>query len=342
MFAFRRTPSHEITRRLDAMAPAFRLLDSRLRDWFERDAVILRAHYSTLIEGYHTDPDRIQQVARTRKPRTPSEAASLDCVDALSHVDGLAADAIHGHSTILDLHARIMRHAASDTAPGQYRTGAVSVGTVYVPPFAPRMRRLQDRFVRWIEELQRKPEVPAILASLVHLGVAQIHPFFDGNGRTARALATLMLNRGDNGFERLVVPDGVFAKDQAAYYAQLGRANGSLDAPNSDVTEWVVYSLLALEAAVMELLTRLQQGHELLRRLEEEDGLNPRQVSALAGAWLRGSIYPRTFLEVSGVSRGTVWSDLSRLVEARWLTVSGRTTARVYRPAERLRKLTPD
>ncbi|MFQ5945185.1 MAG: Fic family protein, partial [Anaerolineae bacterium] len=321
------------------MAPGFKLLDGRLRVWFERDAVILRAHYSTLIEGYHTDPNRIQQVARTRKPRTPSEAASLDYVDTLSHVDNLDPDLIHGHSTILNLHARIMRHAAPDTTPGQYRTGGVSVGTVYVPPSPPRMSRLQDRFVSWMNDLQRKREDPAILAGLAHLGIAQIHPFFDGNGRTARALATLMLNRGDHRFERLVVLDGVFARDQAAYYAQLRRANGSLDKPNSDVTEWLVYSLLALEAAVTDLLTRLQEGHELLRQLDAEDDLNPRQISALAGVWLRGAVYPRTFQEVSGVSRGTVWSDLSGLVEAGWLTVSGQTTARAYRPGERLIKL---
>lgn len=77
--------------------------------------------------------------------------------------------------------------------PGQYRTHAVHVGS-YVPPrTGDEVRRLMAEFVRWFNE-DRPRQWPAVIRALAaHFYVISIHPFGDGNGRTARGVESFLL-----------------------------------------------------------------------------------------------------------------------------------------------------
>ena len=77
--------------------------------------------------------------------------------------------------------------------PGQYRTHAVHVGS-YVPPrTGDEVRRLMAEFVRWLNE-DRPRQWPAVIRALAaHFYLISIHPFGDGNGRTARGVESFLL-----------------------------------------------------------------------------------------------------------------------------------------------------
>jgi Fic family protein len=80
-----------------------------------------------------------------------------------------------------------------------------------------------------------------------------IHPFRDGNGRTARALMTLMLRR--EGFEyEILVLQRLLDEDREAYIAALRRADAG------DLTEWIVYLGQAIRQALLETQRLKQLG----------------------------------------------------------------------------------
>ena len=98
--------------------------------------------------------------------------------------------------------------------------------------------------VEWINAELTDGEAPApIVAALAHYQFATIHPYLDGNGRTVRLLATLILRKAGYGLQGIYSLDEHYAKSLSSYYAALtvgshnyydGRAEG-------DVTPFVGY-----------------------------------------------------------------------------------------------------
>lgn len=94
---------------------------------------------------------------------------------------------------ILRLHALIL-HDLHETA-GQWRNQAVFIrGSNHRPPHADQVPELMVQWVRWLEgEGLNYP--PVLRAAIAHHGFVAVHPFIDGNGRTARLLLNLQLLR---------------------------------------------------------------------------------------------------------------------------------------------------
>ena len=95
--------------------------------------------------------------------------------------------------TILALHRLVTDRILDE--PGQFRHGAVHIrGAQLTPPPAREVPGLMDTWVAWLtaEGLQYEPVTRAVIA---HHGFLAVHPFLDGNGRTARLLLNLLLLR---------------------------------------------------------------------------------------------------------------------------------------------------
>lgn len=96
-------------------------------------------------------------------------------------------------TTILDLHRLITAQILDE--PGQFRRGAVSIrGSQLTPPPAREVPGLMDGWVAWLDGAGRAYE-PITRAVIAHHGFLAVHPFLDGNGRTARLLLNLLLMR---------------------------------------------------------------------------------------------------------------------------------------------------
>ncbi len=127
-----------------------------------------------------------------------------DCYEATGHAKAydymLSIARSGGFSITEDVICRLhylFYHGIDPDAAGQYRTGQVIItGTEYVPPAAEEVPALMTAFVK---ELPRKREImhPVEFAAYAHRRLVDIHPFQDGNGRTARLLMNLILiNQG--------------------------------------------------------------------------------------------------------------------------------------------------
>lgn len=96
-------------------------------------------------------------------------------------------------ATVLELHRLITDRILDE--PGQFRRGAVSIrGSQLIPPPAREAPALIDTWVAWLDGEGRQYE-PVTRAAIAHHGFLAVHPFLDGNGRTARLLLNLMLLR---------------------------------------------------------------------------------------------------------------------------------------------------
>jgi len=101
-------------------------------------------------------------------------------------------DLIISEDKIMRLH-KLFYSSIDSEAAGKYREIAVFIsGTEYVPPTAKDVPTLMKKFITELSNIKSKVH-PVDLAAFAHLQVANIHPFVDGNGRTARLLMNMIL-----------------------------------------------------------------------------------------------------------------------------------------------------
>lgn len=103
-------------------------------------------------------------------------------------------------------------------------------------------------------------ELPVIVASIAHLELVAIHPFKDANGRTARALACLILTQGGLA-PGSICPETLFRKaGRTAYCEAIEAALGQDYRPGYDATPFVGYVIAALSKALRAAGSRLKPG----------------------------------------------------------------------------------
>ena len=167
--------------------------------------------------------------------------------------------------------------------PTPYRDGQNVIrdgarGTIiYMPPESKDVPALMRNLVAWIRE---SADLPCpVLAAIAHYQFATIHPYYDGNGRTARLLTTLILHLGGYDLKGLYSLEEYYAKNLLAYYRAISVGpshNYYFGRAESDITEWIEYFIdgmaYACEKVVAQMLDSQKKGHKdhssLLRSLD--------------------------------------------------------------------------
>jgi Fic family protein len=90
-------------------------------------------------------------------------------------------------------------------------------------------------FVSWLNSTQANELYPVLLSGISHYELVRIHPFVDGNGRTARALATLILYLKGFDVKRFFAFDDYYNEDRGRYYVALQ----TVDKKILDITLWL-------------------------------------------------------------------------------------------------------
>jgi Fic family protein len=126
------------------------------------------------------------------------------------------------------------------------RTGAM----VYLPPEAKDVTKLMKQLVSWINRELKEHDLPVpVIAALAHYQFATVHPYFDGNGRTARLLTTLILHRGGYGLRGVYSLEEYYAKNLTGYYDALAVGNNHnyyMGRANADCSGFVEYFCLGM------------------------------------------------------------------------------------------------
>lgn len=173
-------------------------------------ALIKGAHATTAIEGNTLDEDQVAGIYRDEYSAPPSRAYQerevRNVLDVLSDVDYLAMKGRVPPVTadlICDFNWLVLNETehAHDAIPGEIRDHSVVVGSYRGAP-AEDCWHLLERLAEWLESSEFQSDDPEaafaltiIQATYAHLYIAWIHPFGDGNGRTARLLEFMLLAR---------------------------------------------------------------------------------------------------------------------------------------------------
>jgi len=127
--------------------------------------------------------------------------------DAINYVEKLAQNQTTiTQDDILKIHALLMR-GIDDQNAGKYRTGQVRVaGATFMPPPAEKIQTMTNEL---LQTLSQNPDelTPIELAAYFQHKLVYIHPFIDGNGRTARLLMNIILMRNGYPFTVLLKVD---------------------------------------------------------------------------------------------------------------------------------------
>jgi len=134
------------------------------------------------------------------------------------------------------------------TGPMQVVSGPVGRERVhFAAPSAEKLDAEMKTFLDWFNGDERGADLDDVLkAGLAHLWFVTIHPFDDGNGRIARAIADLTLARSEQSSQRFYSMSGQIRQERNAYYEILERTQkGTLD-----VTAWMEWFLACLGRAI--------------------------------------------------------------------------------------------
>ena len=109
-----------------------------------------------------------------------------------------------------------------------------------------------DRFLEWFDANTQID--PVLKAGLAHVWFVTIHPFDDGNGRIARAIADLALARAEQSPQRFYSMSSQIRKERDAYYDML---EATQKQETGDVTPWLLWFLNCLDRAIVGAETTL-------------------------------------------------------------------------------------
>ncbi len=175
------------------------------------------------------------------------------------------------HAIIRISHGR--RPRLSEYRTEQNRVGNRNQSGFYMPPEYTDVPILMEDFVAWINSTNTH-ELPApIQAGIAMWQFLTIHPYMDGNGRTARMIATYILRRGGFGLKGLFVLENFYDRNLGDYYKalQMGLShNYYFGRHDADLTIWLEYFLSGLAEVYTQAATIVQEKNLELLRVEPE------------------------------------------------------------------------
>ncbi len=142
-----------------------------------------------------------------------------------------------GEQDIAKIHFLVTSHIAYPlNEPGKYRNQKVQVGDkdhggTYTPPKClPDIKKLMGEFIHWINDEDMKRRNSLVRAALTHYHLGLIHPFGDGNGRTARAVEGMLLRRSNIKYVPTMLSNYYYKKMDDYFWAfSLARKNKDYD-----------------------------------------------------------------------------------------------------------------
>jgi len=224
----------------------------------KESARLMSTHYSTQIEGNRLTEAQVLDVVQggghyPGRERDEQEVRNYylalefmeEALDQKMAISEVLIQRIHGYAY------------QGQGKPTPYRDGqnvirnAGDQGIVYLPPEAKDVPALMRELVSWILEQVDLNDLPVpIIAGLAHYQFATIHPYYDGNGRTARLLTTYLLHRYGYALKGIYSLDAYYARRLESYYEALTIGDShnyyTANRAGADVTSFLDYFILGM------------------------------------------------------------------------------------------------
>lgn len=299
-------------------------LATRWEYQLRHEALIRSAHHSTSIEGNPLSLEEVTDLLEGREvvahPQAKREV--LNYSEVLDYIDReyqSQPDKPITEDTICQLHRLVVRGILPEREAGLYRRVPVVVGIPatgevrFRPPEWDEVPRLVTDLAAWLNSPQADALMPVLHAGIAHYECVRIHPFVDGNGRTARALAALILYKRGFDTKRFFALEEYYNVDRRSYYEALATADHS-----GDLTEWLEYFVQGIAVEMVRLEQRITTLEQIVRHATGAEAaalaLNSRQIRALEFLLHEPRLTTALYSHWSRVSRATAQRDLADLV----------------------------
>jgi len=300
-----------------------------------RQALMRNTHSSTAIEGNKLTLEQVEALAGGKDvPATDKDKKEvLNYIEAMEKVPVFAKKGGIKSEDLLNIHKIITRNVLENNAnSGEFRDRQVFVGrqvfegtgfkteVEYTPPPTEEVPDLVEEFIDWLN-LDKSWELnPVLVAGISHYEIARIHPFIDGNGRTARLLATVILYLSGFDHRRIFALDDYYDRDRKAYYGALK----TVQTADGDLTQWLEYFTNGVAASVQEAKEAiLKLGTKGKRGVREQVSITARQMQVVEYINTHGKVTNRDLQKLFNISAQAVHKELSRLVEMKVIKLVG-------------------
>jgi len=211
--------------------------------------------------------------------------------------------------------SRIVVGAWRNDSSGAMQVVSGAIGRERVHFQAPEAVRLDKEMKAFLKWFEKKSETdPVLRAAIAHLWFVTIHPFEDGNGRIARAIADMALARSENSRRRFYSMSMQIRNERNAYYQILETTQkGDLD-----ITEWLDWFLGCLGRAIDGSETVLEKVFAKAQFWEKHGKLsfNPRQREMLNRLLdnFKGKLTSSKWAKIEKCSPDTALRDINELI----------------------------
>jgi len=328
--------------RVRGFLDAVKLKDEWIAD-MQKNALILESHHSTHIEGTALTLEQAKSILEGKKLKginRDDEKELLNYKKAMDFISKrLGKNEPIAECLIRELHKLTVKGVRGERAdPGNYReiqnyvVNSRTREIVYTPPHPRDVPHLMREFTEWINLAEDFS--PIVIAGIAQFQFVHIHPFLDGNGRTARLLSTLILYKTDYDFKRLFTISEYYDNDRPSYY----KAIQSVRENNMDMTVWLEYFVKGLRsqmAAIYEKGKKIIIADRIVKLLENSK-LNLRQKKIVRYLVINEQIDNALSQTICKSIKRTATRDLAGLVEKNILKKIGEKKGTYYILAQKL------
>jgi Fic family protein len=309
-------------------------------DWIvdmQKKALILESHHSTHIEGTALSLKQAKEILDGKKVKGVNRDDEKELLNYKKAMDFLSKylgkDDPITEGTVRELHKITVKGVRGGQAePGNYRkiqnyvVNSLTKEIIYTPPAPLEVPHLMREFVEWVNKAEDVS--PVLVAGIAQFQFVHIHPFVDGNGRTARLLSTLILYKTGYDFKRLFTISEYYDKDRPSYY----KAIQSVRQNNMDLTAWLEYFVEGLRSqmtAIQEKGKKIMVSEKIVKSLQSHN-LNARQEKIIRYLVINERIDNEQCQRLCGSIRRTATRDLSSLVQKGLLEMKGEFKGAYY------------
>lgn len=334
---------------------------------FRNEAIVKQVHYGTKLEGndlsfsevakliegkkvaahnrdvqevinYRNAVKYLEELISLHESKLPLPGEKISAEDKMDKDD---PDFVYTEEILKRIHKVTVERIIEEKQAGIYRNAQVVLENthtgeiVFKPPPSVEVPYLVNDFLAWLNS--KETDVHSVIKSgIAHYALVAIHPFIEGNGRTARAMSTLVLMVEGYDIKGLFALEEYFDRNAQDYYLSLQKVSaqkGSLD--QKDLTVWLEYytKALAVEMGrIREKVEKLSSDIQLKQKLGgKQIPLTERQIKLIEYMRQFGGLRMADAKEIFPmISEDTIWRDLSKLIKNKIVLKKGSTKGAYY------------
>ncbi|MFD1614481.1 Fic family protein [Gelatiniphilus marinus] len=265
-----------------------KLLSDLYKQSYLNNALMEESIFSSMIEGATTTRIKAKDMLRkNKKPKNKSEQMILNNYKTIQYISEHQDDDV-SVERLYELHRLVSQNTLEDENVGAFRnTNEVHVmheitgEIVHTPPKFEELDALMQSFCEFFNNNPKEDFIhPIVKASILHFLMGYIHPFVDGNGRTARAIFYWYLLKNGYWLTEYLSISRVIMKTKVQYE----KAYLYTEIDDMDVTYFIHYQVKVLMRAFEELKTyvaKKKKEQSKLSKYLKLDGMNERQAIIL-------------------------------------------------------------